>query len=64
MKKPGPLTKAGTPRVNAPGAGRPFEVEAGEVMKPRAIRMSEAQYEKLQGLGGAAWVRRKIDAAK
>ena len=36
----------------------------GEGMTPVTIRMSEKQKEKLARLGGAPWVREKIDKAK
>lgn len=42
--------------------GRPCLGE--EVMRPHTIRTTQAQYDKLQQLGGGAWIRRKIDAAK
>lgn len=29
-----------------------------EPLKPREIRLSDSQFQKLQGLGGAAWLRR------
>lgn len=44
------------------GAGRP-RINA-EVMKPRTVRMTDAQAEKLHRLGGGAWVRDRIDDAK
>ena len=33
-------------------------------MKPQTIRMTDAQAEKLDRLGGGAWVRDRIDKAK
>ena len=33
-------------------------------MKPVTIKLNDAQREKLPKLGGAAWVRQKIDKAK
>lgn len=33
-------------------------------MKPVSIKMTDAQKEKLVRLGGAPWVRKKIDGAK
>lgn len=38
--------------------------EFSEAMKPVTIKLSDAQIEKLPKLGGAAWVRQKIDKAK
>ncbi len=43
--------------------GRPPLPDA-DVMKPVSIYMKAAQREKLQRLGGAPWVRKKIDQAK
>jgi hypothetical protein len=34
-----------------------------EQTKPRSIRLTDAEYEKLIALGGAAWVRDKIKRA-
>ena len=46
-----------------PGAGRkPIEDGMETVIYP--VRMSTRQREKLQQLGGAPWVRQKIDKAK
>ena len=45
-----------------PGAGR--KPEGDEAMVPVTLKMQPAQREKLQRLGGAAWVRKKIDQAK
>lgn len=36
----------------------------GEAMQPVSIKMSEQQREKLQRLGGAPWVRTRIDKAR
>jgi hypothetical protein len=33
-------------------------------MKPVSIKMTDAQKEKLDKLGGAAWIRARIDRAK
>lgn len=44
------------------GAGRPRF--GAEILLPTTIRLSQAQREKLDRLGGADWVRRKIDSAK
>lgn len=44
------------------GTGRPrFFAEA---MKPHTVRTTDAQWEKVERLGGAAWVRDRIDKAK
>ena len=45
------------------GAGRP-KVEPGEPTVTINIRMSQRQRAKLAALGGAAWVREKIDRAR
>ena len=36
----------------------------GEVLAPVTIKMSSEQRRKLEQLGGAPWVRKKIDLAK
>lgn len=46
-----------------PGAGRPA-LPTGEAMVPVMIKMKPAQKDKLQRLGGPAWVRDRIDKAK
>lgn len=45
------------------GAGR-HRLYSDEIMKPRSLRMTDRQSEKLDKLGGAAWVRDCIDKAK
>jgi hypothetical protein len=45
------------------GQGRKPKPE-GEIMVPVNIKMLPAQREKLQRLGGAPWVRDRIDKAK
>lgn len=45
------------------GQGRK-PLEEGEAMRPVSIKMSLSQREKLAQLGGAPWVRNKIDKAK
>lgn len=45
------------------GAGR-RPLPAGDAMEPVTIKMRPAQREKLTRLGGAPWVRKKIDQAK
>ena len=37
---------------------------AGEALQPVSIKMSEQQRAKLQRLGGAPWVRTRIDKAR
>jgi hypothetical protein len=46
-----------------PGAGRKALPE-GEAMVPVTVNLKPAQREKLQRLGGAQWVRQKIDRGK
>jgi hypothetical protein len=46
-----------------PGNGRKPRVAGAPATSPVTIKMSEAQKEKLQQLGGAPWVRDKIDKA-
>ena len=38
--------------------------KTGEVMKARPVRMTDAEWEKCKRLGGAKWVRDRIDRAK
>ena len=45
------------------GQGRP-PVKAGEETITISLRMTPAQREKLERLGGAKWVRERIDRAK
>ena len=47
-----------------PGAGKKPAVAGAPATSPVTIKLSEAQKEKLQRLGGAPWVREKIDKAK
>lgn len=47
-----------------PGAGRKPKVAGAPATAPVTIKLSEAQKEKLQVLGGAPWVRDRIDKAK
>lgn len=44
-----------------PGAGRKPRVAGAPATAPLSIKLSEAQKGKLKRLGGAPWVRRKID---
>lgn len=46
------------------GQGRKSLAKSGEIMKARPLRMTDAEWEKCKRLGGAAWVRAKIKAAK
>lgn len=46
-----------------PGSGKKRE-SAGELIKPTSIGLTDPQREKLKRLGGAPWVRGKIDKAK
>lgn len=45
------------------GQGRK-PIKAGEETVTVSIRMTAAQREKLEALGGAEWVRKRIDKAK
>ena len=47
-------------RPTARHAGRPALSADGERMKPRHIRMTDAQWLKCLALGGSAWVRQRI----
>lgn len=46
------------------GQGRKPISPTGEAMKPRQIRMTDAEWAKCMALGGSAWVRAQIDKAK
>lgn len=46
------------------GQGRKPLAKSGEVMKPRAVRMTDAEWEKLLKLGGSEWLRDKIKRVK
>lgn len=48
--------------MNDRGQGRK-PLPPDEQTKPRSIRLTDAEYEKLTALGGAAWVRDKIKRA-
>ena len=54
-----------SPKRGGPGRGqgRP-PVKAGEETVTVSLRVTPAQREKLERLGGAEWVRQKIDRAK
>jgi hypothetical protein len=45
------------------GKGRKPFATNGEAMKARPLRMTDEQWEKCKRLGGAAWVRDKIELA-
>ena len=47
----------------APIKARRPRTYAGEVMKPRTVRTTDAQYHKLGRLGGGKWLRAAIEAA-
>ena len=38
--------------------------KSGELMKARQVRMTDEEWKKCKRLGGAAWVRAKIKAAR
>ena len=59
MQKLSPGKRGGPGR----GQGRP-PVKAGEETLTVSLRMTPAQREKLDRLGGAKWVRDRIDRAK
>ena len=44
--------------------GRKPISKTGELMKPRAVRMTDAEWEKCLALGGSAWLRECIRKAK
>ncbi len=46
------------------GQGRKPISKTGELMKSRPVRMTDAEWEKCKRLGGAAWLREKINKAK
>jgi len=46
------------------GQGRKPLAKSGELMKARPIRMTDGEWEKCKRLGGAAWVRSRIKAAR
>lgn len=46
------------------GQGRKPLSPTGELMQPRQVRMTDAEWEKCRRLGGAAWVREQIKKAK
>lgn len=45
-----------------PGAGRKPQVAGAPASQTVSIKMSDQQKQKLERLGGAPWVRNKIDA--
>ena len=56
----GKKTRGGAGR----GQGRKPIDKDGELMKARPVRMTDEEWEKCKRLGGAAWVRAKIKAAR
>lgn len=44
------------------GQGRKPIAKTGELMMSRPIRMTDEEWKKCKRLGGAAWVRAKIEA--
>lgn len=46
------------------GQGRKPLAKSGELMKARPVRMTDEEWAKCKRLGGAAWVRAKIKAAR
>ncbi len=46
------------------GQGRKPLAKTGELMKARPVRMTDEEWAKCKRLGGAAWVRAKIKAAR
>lgn len=50
--------------ASAPRRGPKPQVAGAPATAPITIKLSDAQKEKLQRLGGAKWVRDKIDKAK
>lgn len=49
--------------MNDRGQGRKPISPTGELMQPRQIRMTDAEWEQCKELGGAAWVRTQIKRA-
>lgn len=47
-----------------PGAGKKPKVAGAPATSPVTIKLSADQKDKLQRLGGAPWVRERIDKAK
>ena len=46
------------------GQGRKPLAKTGELMKAHPVRMTDEEWENCKRLGGAAWVRAKIKAAR
>ena len=46
------------------GQGRKPIAKDGELMRARPVRMTDEEWAKCKRLGGAAWVRAKIKAAR
>lgn len=54
-----------SPQRGGPGRGQGRKpVKQGEETITLSLRMTEAQRDKLTRLGGAAWVRQRIDKAR
>lgn len=51
-------------QTNPRSAGRKAIARDGERMKTRPVRMTDAEWSKCKALGGAAFIRAKIKAAK
>lgn len=49
---------------NDRGQGRKPLNKDGELMRARAVRMTDAEWGKCKELGGAAWIRASIKRAK
>lgn len=49
---------------SASHAGRKPIAGTGECMKGRAVRMTDAEWEQCQRLGGAAWIRARLAAER
>ncbi len=66
MKSAAPsFTAMSENKRGGPGRGQGRKpVAEGEQTVTVSLRMTEAQREKMQKLGGAEWVRQKIDKAK
>lgn len=50
--------------MNDRGQGRKPLSATGELMKARAVRMLDSEWEKCLRLGGSVWIRKQINKAK
>lgn len=50
--------------MNDRGQGRKPLSKTGELMKARAVRMLDEEWEKCLRLGGSVWIRKQINKAK